>query len=198
MRDLKEKLKSDRANEKVISKTYCQTLNHRTFTMATFSINFMNHFNGQVLGLFTIQMNVQLNSETIERMCHILFTELHYILTFSQQEGDARLSTDSEGEEEEEKVSEGSMDAETFAQHAYDVVVRAMDHVAHLFGEDAQVIMDRNLEAYQAEAFENLIHWNPSLSIGAKMTEGPRDPWAFVTFQNTSDITDFLVEANVM
>jgi hypothetical protein len=145
-------------------------------------------------------MNVQLNSETIERMRHILFTELHYILTFSQQEGDARLSTESdgEGEEEEEKVSEGSMDAETFAQHAYDVVVRAMDHVAHLFGEDAQIIMDRNLETYQAEAFENLIHWNPFLSIGAKMTEGPRDPWSFVPFQNTSDAIDFLVEANVM
>jgi hypothetical protein len=197
-------LKWDGTNEKVISKTYCQSLNHCTFTMTAFSINFMNPFNGKVLGLFIIEMNVELNLETIERMCHILFTELHYILTFSHQEGDARLSTDSdgegegEGEGEEEKVSEGSMDAETFAQHSYDVVVRAMDHVAHLFGEDAQVIMDRNLEAYQAEAFENLIHWNPALTIGAKMTEGPRDPWAFMTFQDASDAAAFLVQTNVM
>jgi hypothetical protein len=151
---------------------------------SSFTINFATPMQERILGLFEVRMNVSLDSDTLDRLRNILFTELHYILTFSDQEG--------------YQEGEGGMDADTFAEHTYQRVLRAMDHVAYLFGEGAHVIMDLNLEAYQAECFESLLQWRPRLSIGAKTSEDPYEPWTFVTLDNGHDATALLTMARVM
>jgi hypothetical protein len=152
-----------------------------------FSINFMNPDNGQILGLFDVHLDSPLDVETVEQMRHILFTELHYLLTFYQ-----------EGEGQEGIQGEGLMNPETFAEHALQRIRRAIDHVSHLFGEGARVVMDMNLESYEEESCEILLHWRPILSIGAKTSHVPTDPWSFVPFQETHSTVQFLTQANVM
>ncbi len=159
---------------------------------SAFSINFMNPDNGQILGLFTVHLDSPLDMETVEQLRHILVTELHYLLTFFYQ-GEAR----GEGEEGEGE-GEGLVNPDTFTQHALERIHRAIDHVSYLFGEGARVVIDMNMEAYQDESCEILLHWRPVLCIGAKTSQLPTDPWSFVPFQETLSTIEFLTQAHVM
>lgn len=155
---------------------------------SSFSINFMNPDNGQILGLFLVHLDSPLDMETVEQMRHILVTELHYLLTFFYQEGEGH-----EGIE-----GEGLMNPDTFTEHALERIHRAIDHVSHLFGEGARIVIDMNMESYEEESCEILLHWRPILCIGAKTSQVPTDPWSFVPFQETLPIVEFLTQAHVM
>jgi hypothetical protein len=90
------------------------------------------------------------------------------------------------------------MNPDAFTEHALQRIHRAIEHVSYLFGEGARVVIDRNLEAYEEDCCEILLHWRPILSIGANTTQRPNDQWSFVPFQETNSTVEFLTQAHVM
>jgi len=131
------------------------------------TITFRILSSGNLCGIMDVQMKAPLTEETYQEMCHLLETRLHYLLTHTHQEG-------------------GMGEEHTFCATSFQHVLRAVEEVGGLFGEDATVILDRNMAFYRADGMENLFGKELELTVGAPQRggEGRGEQWDFVPLAN--------------
>lgn len=130
--------------------------------MSVFNLSFSHRTTGLLCGIFDIQMKVPLSEEAFWDMLHKVETRLHFVLTCQSQEG---------------RVEQG-----VFCSTGFRDVLQCMEEVAAMFGEDATVTLDRNMEFYREEGMENLYGWDIQLVIGAP-PHGGEGNWLFIELQ---------------
>lgn len=151
-------------------------------TMDTsFSIEFSKRDTGSLFGLFVITMkDVKMTHETLMELVHMLQSDLHFILTHTTQEGE--------------------LDEEVFCQTSFQKILDAKDRVANLFGEDATVTLDRNVEFYRDACMDMLFHTPLQITMGTPVFSEDEGHWEYtVLSEPTMDrIIQLLSSAEVM
>lgn len=142
----------------------------------------MDPVSQRVVGLFFIHMKTTLTYDglaTIYRPLSDLFYDL------------LELCHPQEGQR--------GMNHEEFAEYAYTQALQTMDRVANLLGEDADVKIDLNLDAYQTYGLLQLRDWSfVRVSIGANTNQDDEGVWTFVEIQQASEMRRILALAHVM
>lgn len=151
--------------------------------MSIFTISFSSRQTGSLCGIFDVQMKTTLSEETFWEMLRRVETRLHFALTYRQQEG--------------------HVEEEVFCDTSFRDVLQCIEEIGSLFGEDAVVRLDRNMEFYRQAGMENLYHWDVELAIGAPRIEAgivQQGAWDFVPLnEETMDaVWGMLREAAVM
>lgn len=118
--------------------------------------------------------------ETLMELIHMLQSDLHFIMTHVNQEGE--------------------LEEDVFCQTSFQTILDVKDHVANFFGEDATVTLDRNVEFYRDACMDILFHSSLQLTMGVPIPSEEEAHWEYtVLSEPTMDrITHLLSRAEVM
>lgn len=153
------------------------------FRMSIFHLSISIRETGNLCGLFDIRMKAILSDECFQEMLQIVQTHLHFIMTHSQQEG--------------------GVEEQAFCEMGFRDLLQCVEEVGEKFGEDANVILDRNMEFYRDSAMENLYGVGLQLMIAAPHLEDGVERhggWNFIPLQEGTmeQVKDLLRGAHVM
>lgn len=133
---------------------------HRLTMDTSFSIDLSKPDTGSLFGILTVTMKeVKMTHETLMELIHILQSDLHFILTHMNQEGE--------------------LDEEMFCQTSFQNILHMKDHVANFFGEDANVTLDRNVEFYRDACMDMLFHTSLQITMGAPIFSEDEGHWEY-------------------
>ena len=148
----------------------------------SFSIELSHIYTGGLFGLFVVKMKeTKMTRETLNEMINMLQHDFHFILSHLYQEGE--------------------LEEEVFCQTAYQHIIRAKDRIANFFGEDAEIILDRNVEFYRDVCMDMIFRVSLELTLGAPSPlDENLEHWDHTAInENTMErVVDILSAAEVM
>ena len=132
--------------------------------MTAFTITFCIRETGNLCGAVDVRMKAPLTEEIYHAVSRLAETRFHFILTHTQQEG--------------------ILEESTFCSTSFQDLLLAVEEIGELFGEDATVELDRNMDYYREAGMDSLFRKEVVLNVGAPDRRERADgSWDFVPME---------------
>lgn len=145
----------------------------------SFSIDLSHTSTGGLFGIFIIKMKeTKMTQEILMELIDMIQSEFHFILSHPHQEGE--------------------LEEDMFCQTAYQNILCAKDRIANFFGEDADVMLDRNVAFYRDTCMDMIFRSSLQLTLGAPDLDLERWDYTIISENTMGRVVNILSKAEVM